>query len=332
VAAGNDANVTAIVLDGRVAAVYNRRTEHGSGGRDVVSTPTRRSSAAQSPVEATASPRQTARRASLSSASLIVSLLADGRCSDVARALPAGATHERVRGGASLIDALRRPECGHALVDPSLVTGVSLDSIVLAAATAAVPLVLIGDLSTRAIEACLFAQGVRPTNASFSDAVDCGWLRFVLDARADADVPALLLRHAGGAIARLPEPIRLPTAALFTGGSIAESAQALGRAAGLSGKTVQRWYARVGLACPPYVFAIARLARAWRLLHVRQLSIRRTASLTGFGSARTLSRACRLFAGCAPSRVRELPNGELARRLGTALLAAGAGPRGVPPS
>lgn len=251
---------------------------------------------------------------------VIVSLLSDMRWNCVVYASPAGARHERVPDGAGLVAALHEHACGYAVVDPVLAADVPFDTLVLAAATVAVPLLLLGDLTRQAIEACLTAQAVCPTNAQFSDFIDQGWLWFVLHDYASPDVPALVLHHASAAIASLPACIQLPTAALFTGSRIAPSMQAFSLAAGVSRKTIQRWNAYVGLAHPACVLTIARLARVWRLLRSRRLSVPRAASLVGFGSTRTHSRACWRLACCPPASVRDCSDEEFANLLARALL------------
>jgi AraC-like DNA-binding protein len=252
------------------------------------------------------------------SSMVVVSLLSDMRWSYVVRASPVGARHERVSSGAELLAALYRNACGHVVVDPALVTDIPFDAVVLAATAAAATLVLIGDLTRQAIDAYVLAQAMRPTDAQFG-LVNKDWLRFVLD-RNRSDVPAVVFHHANNAIASLPTPMQYLTVSLFAGGDIAPSAEAFSYAVLVSRRTLQRWNAHVGLAHPARVLAIARLARIWRPLRLRRISLVRAANLVGFESERTLSRSCRRLADCAPASIRAYSDEEFAKRLVCALL------------
>lgn len=250
----------------------------------------------------------------------VVSLLLGTQWNYVVRGSPIGTQQVHVPDGAGLITVLHERECGCAVVDPALVTDVSFDTLVREAAVMAVPLVLVGGLTTQAVEACLVAEMVGPVNVLFSDIINQDWLRFVLADSVGTDVPARVLHHAQIAIRSLPIHIQRSTVALFTGGNIAASVKAFGAAAGVSRKTVQRWNARAGLAHPARLLTIARLARTWRLLRSRRISLLRAAALVGFESERTLSRSCLRIARCTAASIRDYSSEEFASRLALALL------------
>lgn len=252
---------------------------------------------------------------------VVVSLLSDTRWSYVVRASPIGTRQKRVSSGAELIAALYQNACRHIVVDPAFVTDAPFDALVLAAATVAARLVLVGDLSSQAIDAYILAQEARPIDALLG-AVNLNRLRFVLG-RDGPDVPSLILHDSNSVIARLPTPIQRSTVALFAGGDIARSTQAFSYTMGISRRTLQRRNIGVGLAHPARVLAIARLARIWRLLRLRKISLLRAADLVGFKSEHTLSRSCWRLAGCAPVRIRDYSDREFASRLVHSLLLYG---------
>jgi AraC-like DNA-binding protein len=250
----------------------------------------------------------------------LVALLPDSQWSTVIRAAPSGTRWRRVPDGAACVAALEQRWCTCAVVDPNLVNDVPFDRVVIAAANVAARLVFVGELTQRAVAACLLASVLRPTPSLFTDVADQSWLRFVLHNGGTSDVPALVLHRATPVIAALPMRLQLATAGLFNGGNIAPSAQLFSCSAGISRKTLQRWYANVGLAPPAGVLTVARLARTWRLLQSRRLSIARVSGLVGFGSARTLSRRCHGLAHCGPANLRNYSDLEFAERLACALL------------
>lgn len=251
---------------------------------------------------------------------LIISLLSDKQWDGVRQASPAGAVGMRAADAAAMAAALyEHPSC-HAVIDPGLVTPASFATVAAAAANAAASLVLVGELTSRSVDAYLSAAAMQPTDALFGSIVNKDWLRFVLHARADKDVPALVLHHVNVAVTRLPIRIRRSTIALFAGGTIAPTAQVYSEAIGVSRRTIQRWNARVGLAHPACVLSIARLARTWRLLQSTRISVVRAALLVSFPSERTFSRQCGRLARCAPAKIREYSGEEFAGRLARALL------------
>lgn len=252
----------------------------------------------------------------------IISLLPDRRWKAVVRTSPAGVIHQRVQSGAAFIEAVLRPDCTYAVADPELVRDIAFDVLVSATAELGRPLLLLGDLTPTAVRACLVAESIRPVNVLFADSGEMRGLSTLLREPSSVDVPGLLLHYAGSAISILPPAVRIPTVGLFTGGSIPFSTLALSERVGFNRRTVQRWYRRAGLVGAGRVLSVARLSRAWRLLRARRLSIQRVASLAGFGSTRTLSRACRRLAGCGPMDVREHTASAFAEQLAIALVAS----------
>jgi hypothetical protein len=124
----------------------------------------------------------------------------------------------RAEDAAGLVSALAARRHSRAVIDPALISETDFRAVATAAADMDVPLVLVGELTTRSASAYLLAEAIRPTDALFGSvsSINRDWLRFVLAPSTKADVPAMVLHGANVALKRLPVSIQHYTAALFT--------------------------------------------------------------------------------------------------------------------
>jgi AraC-like DNA-binding protein len=196
---------------------------------------------------------------------------------------------------------------------------VPFDRVAEAAATS-LSLLILGRLSRLTCESYLVALTIRATNVLLANMGDIDRLWFLLHEPFLTDVSARLLHSAADTVAALPTRLRVGTVGIFAGSAIPRSALAFGTAIGANERMIQRWYVRVGLTGVAHVLSIARLALAWRRMRSHRLSLARVAKLAGYGSTRTLSRNCQIFAGGHAAVVREYTASELADRLSLHLL------------
>ena len=249
---------------------------------------------------------------------VILTLLSDLHRKLVDAAAPRGATVVHANHGPQLLDAIRRAAAAHLIVDPAYLADMPFAHVVEAASTCA-SMFLLGRLSAGTCQAYLLASRSRPTKALFTDMGETDRLRNLLREADTVDVPGQIVTQVGNHFLRIPLHLRIQTVGLFAGTSIPRSASQLGRIVGIHHRTIERWYARAGLAGVARVLSVARLARAWPLMHAHHLSLVRIAKLVGFGSPRTLSRQCFILTQSRASRAHALAASEFATHLGQAL-------------
>jgi AraC-like DNA-binding protein len=251
---------------------------------------------------------------------IVASLIPECHHDAVRRASPASAIHIAVSDADELVSLANRGACSHVLIDPELIEEAHLRALVIDVARHGLELLLIGALSRRCVAACLAVTSIRPTSILFTTAGELAWLRAHLRGADGVDAAACVLHRLQVPIGELPMQMRIATVSLFSGGDIPRHAADLGRLSGTSVKTVRRWYTRVGLAGAGSLLGAAKLTVAWRLARSTRLSMNRIAGLAGFGSPRTLSRACERLGGCHPLDLRHSPAELLAGRVVDVLL------------
>jgi AraC-like DNA-binding protein len=252
----------------------------------------------------------------------VFTLLPPDAVARIAGAVGSGTSLVRAKDDVTLLDAIRGIFRATVVIDPCLLSGTSLNTVVDALSSVEAYVIVFTSLTPEGIRAVLpfvRSRAAEVVLRGYDD--DRARLQHLLSGADRMTVAEQLLHELRDALAMLPLSLQESVTSMFVNDDAVDSTKRLAAASHMTRRSLDRWLSRSGIVSARHLVAAPKILRAYTYLRNTDVSVARAAARLGFSSSRPLEQYCQALLGLEASALcRDVTADELILRMVERLL------------